>query len=327
MRSIGSRLAAAQPATEAALRTVTPQRSYSSNRGGALRLLAELRDLVRHHRSNVSGRVGAELTRLEAAERAIADVLGIDLRGRRMLDLGAGQRLLQMAYFTARGNDVVGVDRDVVAQGFNPLEYVHIARANGALRATKTLVRKTLGIDAAYRRELERQLGSARLPRRLEVHQMDAGAMSFPDASFDFVYSFRVFQHLEEPARVAAEIARVVRPGGGAYLTFLPYTAANGCLDLRMLAGRADELPPWPHLRDDTRALVRESAYLNRLRLSDYAALFEESMPGSTLVVQQSDVASERELAERLRADGPLRNYGLDELLATDAAVFWRRSA
>ncbi|MEV0762622.1 methyltransferase domain-containing protein [Nocardia sp. NPDC050435] len=42
----------------------------------------------------------------------------------------------------------------------------------------------------------------------------DAYELPFPDASVDAVRCERVYQHLDEPARATAEIARVLRPGG-----------------------------------------------------------------------------------------------------------------
>ncbi|MFJ5925646.1 methyltransferase domain-containing protein [Kitasatospora sp. NPDC092948] len=42
----------------------------------------------------------------------------------------------------------------------------------------------------------------------------DALALPFPDAGLDVVRCERVLQHLSEPARAVAEIARVLRPGG-----------------------------------------------------------------------------------------------------------------
>jgi SAM-dependent methyltransferase len=52
---------------------------------------------------------------------------------------------------------------------------------------------------------------------RLEVVDMDARQLEFPDESFDIVFSLSSIEHFGGPAdvrRAAAEMARVVRPGG-----------------------------------------------------------------------------------------------------------------
>jgi SAM-dependent methyltransferase len=56
---------------------------------------------------------------------------------------------------------------------------------------------------------------------RLEVRPMDALALEFPDASFDAVFSLSSIEHFGPPPeirRAAAEIGRVLRPGGVAYV-------------------------------------------------------------------------------------------------------------
>src|SRR3954454_6409588 len=55
---------------------------------------------------------------------------------------------------------------------------------------------------------------------RLEVLDMDARQLSFPDASFDVVISFSSIEHFGSPDEIAAaarEIGRVLRPGGHAF--------------------------------------------------------------------------------------------------------------
>jgi ubiquinone/menaquinone biosynthesis C-methylase UbiE len=46
------------------------------------------------------------------------------------------------------------------------------------------------------------------------VVEADAESLPFPDASFDFVWSWGVIHHSSDTDRVIAEIARVLRPGG-----------------------------------------------------------------------------------------------------------------
>ena len=49
---------------------------------------------------------------------------------------------------------------------------------------------------------------------------MDATRLDFPNAAFDLVYSFNVFEHLNDPAATFGEMVRVLRPGGVAYIAF-----------------------------------------------------------------------------------------------------------
>jgi SAM-dependent methyltransferase len=49
---------------------------------------------------------------------------------------------------------------------------------------------------------------------RVDIRQMDAEALSFPDASFDTVVNFEAIYYLPRPERFASEVRRVLRPGG-----------------------------------------------------------------------------------------------------------------
>ena len=56
---------------------------------------------------------------------------------------------------------------------------------------------------------------------RLEVRWADARELPFPDASFDVAFSLSSFEHFGAPsdiARAAAELGRVLRPGGHAFV-------------------------------------------------------------------------------------------------------------
>ncbi|MEE8104354.1 MAG: class I SAM-dependent methyltransferase, partial [Planctomycetota bacterium] len=52
--------------------------------------------------------------------------------------------------------------------------------------------------------------------RATTFERMDGEAMSFPDASFDVVYCHGVFPYAVDPAAIAAECRRVLKPGGEA---------------------------------------------------------------------------------------------------------------
>lgn len=77
---------------------------------------------------------------------------------------------------------------------------------------------RVTGIDIAPRAiELVRaNFAQRRLEGRFEL--MDGEAMTFPDASFDFVYCHTVLHFTPHPARMIREIHRVLKPGGRALL-------------------------------------------------------------------------------------------------------------
>lgn len=75
------------------------------------------------------------------------------------------------------------------------------------------------------------------------IAPMDMHAMTFPDYSFDLVYSCHSLEHAFDPTQVASEIRRVLRPGGACVIevpvqfsTSLTdrqdYGSAQGVMDL-----------------------------------------------------------------------------------------------
>lgn len=77
-----------------------------------------------------------------------------------------------------------------------------------------------------------------------DVREADAEHLPFPDASFDFVWSWGVIHHSESTEDVVREIARVLRPGGELALMvyhrssityWVQYQLIRGVLGLRIL--------------------------------------------------------------------------------------------
>src|SRR5579864_1237802 len=73
---------------------------------------------------------------------------------------------------------------------------------------------KVVGIDYSQIMvdEAQKRADASGLP--LEFLQMDAGALDFPDDSFDRTSSNIVFQHLPDPVGALREMVRVTKPGG-----------------------------------------------------------------------------------------------------------------
>jgi SAM-dependent methyltransferase len=55
-------------------------------------------------------------------------------------------------------------------------------------------------------------------PAGVEFRAAQAERLPFGDAEFDFVWIFDVLEHVEAPEAVLAEVARVLRPGGGFHI-------------------------------------------------------------------------------------------------------------
>lgn len=91
----------------------------------------------------------------------------------------------------------------------------------------------------------------------LEFHEGNAEHVPFPDSSFDLVLALTVFSSIFDPgmaANVAAEIARVLRPGGGLLWYDFRYDNPRNRDVHGVTAARVHEL--FPSLRGDLTSLT-----------------------------------------------------------------------
>jgi SAM-dependent methyltransferase len=295
-------------------------RSYTSTRTSPSDRARELWNLYLFHRRDVGARVDIVVERAEAADARIAKELGTPVRDCRVLDIGPGQQLPYLTYF-ATENTAIGVDLDVIVEQFSVGRYIEMLRRNGPTRVVKTLGRHALGLHRRYRAELLRRLGAA--APSYSLAQADAGRLPLRDRSLDVVFSNSVFEHLAAPELVMREAARVLRPGGVAYVSVAIFTSEAGCHDPRIFAGRRDALPYWSHLRDDYAHLVRPNAFLNRWSLDQWRECFASEWPGATVAVHLDE--HKRPELDRLRGSGELGAFRDEELLADDVVALWRK--
>lgn len=80
----------------------------------------------------------------------------------------------------------------------------------------KALDAETIGIDIGH--EFIFAHGASAPARLME---MDAQSLSFPDSSFDLVYSFHALEHIDRPSVALREMSRVLSPDG-AYIIGTP---------------------------------------------------------------------------------------------------------
>jgi SAM-dependent methyltransferase len=298
-------------------------KSYSSEAHSLASRFRDVFSLYRLHSNDVLDHVRNRIEDMRRFESAVESQFGICLENLDVLEIGPGQFLTQLTYLGVE-NRAIGIDNDVIVQGFDLAGYIRMFRRNSLYRTVKTVARKLLGIDRRYALQLKRQLGLRRLPR-LSVREMDVRNMSFGTGSFDIVYCRSVLHHLPDPGRAVDEIVRVVRPGGVAYISIHPYTSETGCLDPRIYTGRRCDVEGWPHLRPHLRDKLREpNAHLNRLRLSEWRDLFGSKMPGAKISTAKSGEAS-LQAAMALQREGELLAYSLEELLTGDFTVLWQK--
>ncbi len=274
------------------------------------------------HSRDIPARVTQSISNAEQVASRLQQKYGDELDQLDILEIGPGQYLSQLIYF-ARNNRVVGIDLDVIAYDNRIIDYAKMLRVNGLRRTFKTFGRKLLGIDARYRVELFRQLGITDKPE-FEVIQMDVSRMDFADESFGCVYSRTVFQHLPNPCEAIAEIVRVLQPGGLAYITLHPYTNPSGCLDPRLLAGGNETLGMWPHLRPESKDMVRPNAFLNKLSISDWKLLFEARMPKVSFILSPCP-PDYLDAANTFHKEGKLTEYSITELTTGEFVAVWKK--
>ncbi|HEX8433806.1 class I SAM-dependent methyltransferase [Archangium sp.] len=295
--------------------------SYSSRPIGVVNRVREVQHLYRMWQQGTLAQVDRTLNAVRECEERLTELCGVKLEGLDVLDVGPGQQLKHMRVLSVK-NRVVGIDTDIVAQGFHLHDYVEMLRRNSVLRTVKTVTRKLLGWDELFEKSLARGLSVQGFPR-LPVFLMDATRMSFPDASFDVVCSWSAFEHIEHPRTALAEVARVLRPGGVAYLAIHLYTSHSGSHDPRTLSNDGAAPPYWPHLRPAHQGSVRPNCYVNEVRLDEWKRLFHETMPGVHFVHERQE-----ELLPHLRelkARGELADYSDDELLSVGLIGIWRK--
>jgi SAM-dependent methyltransferase len=104
--------------------------------------------------------------------------------------------------------------------------------------------------------------------RNLDFVQADGQRLPFADASFDWVFSHAVIEHVADAQRYLYECARVLKPGGSMYLSTAPYLSFHGAhlprlkvpIPLHLLIGRRAAFATFRTLARHAEWTLRERA-------------------------------------------------------------------
>ncbi len=239
-----------------------------------LRTLRTARDLFAYHRARSASFAEHDYLNVFGATRdRLGRALGRPVEGLRMLDVGCGQRTPATLLFQAAGNQVTGIDTELITTGPGVGSFMRVWRADGLERASKTLVRQIM-FDPAYDRRLGELAGRPVDRRRLDVRQLSVTSLPFGEGEFDVVISNAVFEHVPDVPAAVREVARVLRLGGVCHIAIHLFPSLSGGHHLAWAfpdQSIPEGIPPWDHLREKR---FPAHVYLNRLKESDYVAAF-----------------------------------------------------
>lgn len=151
------------------------------------------------------------------------------------------------------------------------------------------------------------------LPKTLEFRTCDTHTLPADDNSFDFVFTWSAFEHVEDPVAVFREIRRILRPDGVLMLQIWPlYHSEHGahlwqCIPdsfvhlLRSAAEiEADVRATTKHPPEEIEEFLEVFATLNKVTIDDLQrAMLVASLRVAKLEIQAETVHLPPELARR----------------------------
>jgi SAM-dependent methyltransferase len=291
------------------------------------RRLANYLDLFGYHRQRSASFAEHDYRDVFlATRRRLEDALGRTAEGLRMLDVGCGQRFPASLLFAAGGNEVTGIDTELVVTGPGIGAFFRIWRSDGLERAAKSLVRQLL-FDPTYYRRLAKLMGNS-LPRRaLDIRQLSiTRPLPFTDGTFDAIISNAVFEHVPDVPAAIGEVTRLLKPGGVCHIAIHLFPSLSGGHHMRWAFPEDDppaDIPPWDHLRDQR---FPAHVYLNQLDERAYRQAFEAAKELDVLDWITTRTEGERFLTPEIMAELADR-YSRDDLLKREIVVVARRRA
>lgn len=245
-------------------------------------MIHEIKELFAYHSQFAERQARHDCVNVfRKAMRDLGQVGFADLTGKRVLDLGCGQRFPFALQCGAAGSEVTALDLDYVKPDVWPLAFARIWKHNGPKRALKSMTRRAL-FDRRYYAALE---DAAEQPLRAFVPKISfvvadpqASSYPLPDEQFDLIASNAVVEHVADVESMASEIRRLLVGGGYFHAIIHNFYSLSGGHALEW--AYPDERPstkvsPWDHLRENR---FPAWSYLNRLKPDEYKAAFAKHL-------------------------------------------------
>jgi SAM-dependent methyltransferase len=202
------------------------------------------------------------------------------------------------------------------------MRYWHYLQEAGLRKTARKIIGEWV-YDRHYYIALANAVGFPLTEKGIDLQQMNAETLQFGDSAFDAIYSNATWEHFSDVRRANQEIARVLRPGGIAYIEIHLFPSLSGGHDLPWIVpGKTDlgGVSPWRHLRDPS---WRTPVYLNRLREKDYSRLFEETQKFEVVEWKTEFTEGGELITDELLQELP--NYTREELTKRSIIVILRK--
>jgi len=229
------------------------------------------KDLWNYHRSRTREFARHDFNNFLAIKARYERHTGQPLTKKRILDIGCGQRYPHLLLLAGGGNQVTGIDLEIVGPGY--WKYLRMLRKSGWERSLKSFLRQRF-FDPLYFSEIERLSGISLNRPGLDIQWGDATSLRFPDNHFDLIVSTAVFEHIADVPAAVKEVARVLKPEGLCDIEIHLFASLSGGHNLTWHdpdGNPSRTVPAWDHLRKNH---FPTHVYLNRLRESEHRNIF-----------------------------------------------------
>ena len=285
-------------------------------------MIREFIDLYRYHKKHGVEEATQQLEYFYRFKSRALGILNRDMKGLNILDVGCGKTYPFSYMFHLEGSRVTALDTQHLAGGVK--KYFYMLYFDGLKVSSKTLFRDMF-FTPTQRKVLKQGCNIASAVSDIKFVCSSAERMPFDDNSFDIVFSFNAFEHIQDLNKAVSECVRVIKPDGLMYATFHLFTSISGGHHPKWFYPDSDPpvgIPPWYHLRGQRDKHVPGLDYdLNCYALKDYQGVFKKH---SVVLNEYSDREEGKQfLTGDVRKE--LAKYSDEELLTVYKTIMARK--